>query len=251
VRPRVDPDVPLASFGLAEDGPLATGRHAHRRAQLLYTASGAMRLATDRVTAVLPPHRAAWIPGGVVHEVACRRPVALRTVYLDVTLDDGGDVVVFEAPALLRELVLEVCAWGEDPPPGAAVVTDALRWLVGRWRVTPLPVTLPAAATPEVARALDHLLAHLAHPVGLDDAARAAGLPVRTLQRRARVELGTGLAAWLQRARVQQAVELLAEPGLEVGEIALRCGYQSPAAFTRAFSGVMGTSPSRWRARLQ
>jgi AraC-like DNA-binding protein len=244
----IDPDQVSASFGLAEDWPaLATGRHVHRRAQLLYATAGAMRLVTDTVTAVLPPDRAAWIPGGVVHDVTCRRPVALRTVYFDPGEDDGP-VVVFEAPALLRELVVEICGWGVAAPEGATVVTGALRWLVDRWKLRPLPVTLPSARSPELRAALDHLLDHLAHPVGLDDAARAGGISTRSLQRRMQDELGTGLAAWLQRARVQRAVELLADPELEIGEIALRCGYQSPAAFSRAFAAVTGVAPSAWRS---
>lgn len=242
----IDPDRVPTAFGLAEDPPaLATGRHVHRRSQLLYATSGAMRLVTERLTAVLPPDRAAWIPGGVAHDVACRRPVALRTVYFDP--EDDGEIVVFEAPPLLRELVIEICAWGPSPPDGADGVLAALRWLVDRWRVRPLPVTLPTARSPELRAALDHLFERLAHPISLGDAALASGLSARTLQRRMREELGTGLAAWLQRARVQRAVELLADPELEIGEIALRCGYQSPAAFSRAFAAVTGTPPSGWR----
>lgn len=243
----IDPDELPSPFGLAQDWPvLSTGRHTHRRAQLLYATQGAMRLTTDSVWAVLPPDRAAWIPGSVAHEVSCRRPVALRTVYFDPRPDDG-QIAVFEAPALLRELVVEICALGPALPPEGRVLPEALRWLVDRWKRAPLPVTLPSARTPEIGRALDHLLQHLAHPVGLEDAAKAAGLSPRSLQRRARDELGTGLASWLQRARVQRAVELLADPELEIGEIALRCGYQSPAAFTRAFTAVTGVLPSAWR----
>jgi AraC-like DNA-binding protein len=247
----LDPDEAPGAFGLAQDWPaLATGRHAHRRAQLLFATSGAMRLVTDEVTAVLPPDRAAWIPGGLGHDVACRRPVALRTVYFDPR-DDDGPVAVFDAPPLLRELVVEVCAWGLAPPAGAEQVTAALRWLVDRWKVRPLPVTLPSARSEELRAALTWSLDHLAHPIGLDDAACAGGLSTRVLQRRAAEELGSGFAAWLQRARVQRGRELLADPELEIGEIALRCGYQSPAAFTRAFAAVTGRPPSAWRGAVR
>jgi AraC-like DNA-binding protein len=244
----IDPDAQPAAFGLAQDWPaFSTGQHAHRRAQLLYSTQGALRLSTEQLGTVLPPDRAAWIPGGAAHSVVGPRPVALRTVYFDPRPDDG-EVVVFEAPLLLRELVVEICALGPTPPPQAQSLVDALRWLVDRWKQRPLPVTLPQARSPELACALEHLLQHLAHPVGLPDAARVAGLSPRSLQRRAQQELGTGLASWLQRARIQRAVELLAQPELEIGEIALRCGYQSPAAFTRAFSAITGVLPSAWRA---
>ena len=77
----------------------------------------------------------------------------------------------------------------------------------------------------------------------------AAGLSVRTLQRRCQAELGVPLQAWLHRARIVTALELLADPAASVGEIAVRVGYGSGAAFTRSFAEIMGSPPSEWRGR--
>ena len=51
------------------------------------------------------------------------------------------------------------------------------------------------------------------------------------------------LTAW----RMQLATRLLAEPGARVKGVADAVGYDSEAAFSRAFSKIVGTAPVRWR----
>ncbi len=53
------------------------------------------------------------------------------------------------------------------------------------------------------------------------------------------------LAAW----RMQRAARLLADPGAKVKTVAGAVGYDSEAAFSRAFRRIVGTSPQQWRER--
>ncbi len=248
----IDPDAIRRPFGLAEDLPaLRSEWHRHRRPQLLYASEGALRLeAADRLV-LLPPARAAWIGAGLLHRVEARRPVRLRTVYLAPEQDPSpGELCVFQAPALLREMAIQAAAWGHAGPelPEMAPFFAALAGLVRRWRERPLAVELPAARSAELGRALEFLLGRLDAPVRLAAAARAGGMSPRTLQRRCQEELQIGLREWLGRARIVRALELLADPGMSVGEVAWGCGYQSVAAFSRAFAGALGSPPSAWRS---
>lgn len=252
-KPALDPDAVPHPFGLAEDLPaLLSDWHQHARPQLLYASEGALRLlAADRLV-LLPPERAAWIGAGLPHRVEARRPVRLRTVYLAPEDDPApGSLAVFPAPPLLREMAKQAGAWGPAPPdlPEVGPFFRAFAALAARWRAAPLALELPAARSPELVRALDHLLARLDRPVGLEDAARAGGMSARTLQRRCQEELGIGLKRWLTQARLLRALELLADPALSVGEVAWAAGYQSAAAFSRAFSEALGSPPSAWRGR--
>ncbi len=52
---------------------------------------------------------------------------------------------------------------------------------------------------------------------------------------------------YLTRWRLWQASRLLAEGGLSVGEAALRVGYESEAAFSKAFKRRFGQSPIAYR----
>jgi AraC-like DNA-binding protein len=54
---------------------------------------------------------------------------------------------------------------------------------------------------------------------------------------------------YLTRWRVQLASRMLSDDAAKVSAIALDVGYQSEAAFSRAFKGLLGISPAMWRTR--
>lgn len=249
MRPLLDPDLIPHPFGLAEDHPAVDGElHQHGRPQLLYAVEGSLRLiAADRL-ALLPPQRAAWIPAGLPHRVVASQPFRLRTVYVLPEAEPTA-LRVMEAPPLLREMAAQAGAWGPEPPdrPEVAPFFRALRALVEAWAAADLPLTLPAAQTPALRRALEGALARLDRPLPLPQVARAAGLSVRSLQRRALDELGMPLQRWWVRARMLRATELLAQPQHSIGDVAFLCGYQGPAAFARVFHQLFGCAPSAWR----
>jgi AraC-like DNA-binding protein len=88
-----------------------------------------------------------------------------------------------------------------------------------------------------------------ARPDASWSAARVAqrlGLSIATLRRRLSGQ-GTGLRRLLQEERMALARTLLADGRLNVSEVALRCGYDSPAKFARQFRRTFGMVPSRYR----
>ena len=64
-------------------------RHIHRRAQLLYGATGVMQVSTREGNWVVPPQRAVWIPAGVAHEVLMLG-VSTRSLYVEPAAVDLG-----------------------------------------------------------------------------------------------------------------------------------------------------------------
>ena len=83
----------------------------------------------------------------------------------------------------------------------------------------------------------------------LVDAARGhddAGASLRTLERCFLAETGLGLAQWRTRLRLAVALERLGA-GTSVTEAAHAVGYDSVAAFSRAFRQAHGFAPSRVR----
>jgi AraC-like DNA-binding protein len=81
---------------------------------------------------------------------------------------------------------------------------------------------------------------------GLAEAARALAVSPRTLQARLEEE-GTTFAAVLDGTRKERAIALLAQPDLPISVIAVRAGFATPSAFTRAFRRWTGLSPSDFR----
>jgi AraC-like DNA-binding protein len=104
-----------------------------------------------------------------------------------------------------------------------------------------------------VERALRHLHAQLADP-GLDLAqvARAAHVTPAHLVRRFHAELGVTPIAYLWQRRVASGIDLLANTGLPVGEIAARTGFRSVYHFSRRVREQTGRPPTEVRrARWQ
>ena len=85
----------------------------------------------------------------------------------------------------------------------------------------------------------------------VDDLAAAAGLAPRTFSRR--IERVTGLSPvrFLQRLRVERAVELIETTRLPFEEIARQVGYAEPSTLRRLLRKDGGVGPRELRSRVQ
>jgi AraC-like DNA-binding protein len=77
--------------------------------------------------------------------------------------------------------------------------------------------------------------------------ANELGMSERTLQRRLTNE-GTSFKKLLTKARREQAREFLADPSLDLKEVAFLLGYEDQNSFYRAFRLWEGDTPSNWRS---
>lgn len=91
--------------------------------------------------------------------------------------------------------------------------------------------------------ALARMHATLETLLRLTDIARAAGCQPKTLERKFQTHMGAAPGQVYRHMRLSAAHQLALTTALPVTEIALRCGYESPAAMTRAFRARFGTSP--------
>ncbi|KAA0914875.1 AraC family transcriptional regulator [Aquicoccus porphyridii] len=80
----------------------------------------------------------------------------------------------------------------------------------------------------------------------LREVARELGVGERTLQRRI-AEEGGNLRQLLTEARRDLGRQLLLEPSMEIGEVAILLGFEDSNSFYRAFRSWEGTTPARWR----
>lgn len=87
--------------------------------------------------------------------------------------------------------------------------------------------------------------------IGVKDLARFAGTSESTLNRRFQETLQLNPQQLLSHLRAAKACQLLEESILNISEIADRCGYDSPAAFSRAFKKLKHQSPRAYRKVTQ
>jgi AraC-like DNA-binding protein len=117
--------------------------------------------------------------------------------------------------------------------------------------------TLPADRTgwlaglrePFVGRALTALHRNPARDWTLDSLARDVGLSRSALAERFTQFVGQPPMQYLANWRMQLAANYLGSGTDSVAAIAQRVGYESEAAFSRAFKKTVGTPPSAWRKR--
>jgi AraC-like DNA-binding protein len=106
---------------------------------------------------------------------------------------------------------------------------------------------LAASRDPLMARALALLHSAPAHGWTLDALASQAATSRSVLAERFVHLIGQPPIQYLRELRMQLACRLLAEDGAKVATVAAAVGFESEAAFSRAFKKSVGLSPDEWR----
>jgi AraC-like DNA-binding protein len=102
-----------------------------------------------------------------------------------------------------------------------------------------------------VGRALSLLHEAPARAWTLDELAREAALSRSAFAERFTALVGQPPMQYLAQWRMQLAAGSLARGGTKVAAIAAEVGYDSEAAFSRAFKRLVGVSPATWRRERQ
>ena len=109
---------------------------------------------------------------------------------------------------------------------------------------------LAAARDPVVGRAMALLHASPAEDWSVEALAAKAGASRSVLAERFASLLGQPPMAYLARCRLQHAARLLQTTHRPIVQTALEVGYESEAAFNRAFKREFGVPPAQYRRRL-
>lgn len=224
--------------------------HQHPWHQFLYAISGAMTVSTGRSSWMIPTGRAVFIPAGCAHAIRMWGTVEMRTLYLSPPLTgfEYGECRVVEVVPLLRELIIRtVERMGLDSRAAhdsrlIGLLEDEIQCAMAAAEHSPLALPMPGD---ERAVALArHVLDRPLAGGTVEDLAKEHGIARRTLERRFREETGMSFGMWRQKARLLDAIRLLAE-GRSVTDTALDSGYSSVSAFIAAFKGTFGYTPGR------
>lgn len=109
---------------------------------------------------------------------------------------------------------------------------------------------MEALADPKISRAIQAMHRDVAMQWTVETLAGEAAMSRSRFAARFQELVGCGPLTYLAEWRLQRACALLREGRISVQEVASRIGYQSPAAFTRAFANMFGETPSAFRHRL-
>jgi transcriptional regulator GlxA family with amidase domain len=113
-----------------------------------------------------------------------------------------------------------------------------------------LGTMLEALRDKQIGRALELIHANPARPWTVEHLAAEIGMSRSRFADRFSSLMGVGPMAYLADWRLQKALALLDDSRCSVQQVATQTGYQSPAAFTRAFAGKFGLPPTEYRRAL-
>jgi AraC family transcriptional activator of mtrCDE len=109
------------------------------------------------------------------------------------------------------------------------------------------PGLLALAGNPRLSPALTALFNDPAHAWTLPELARLCNMSRATMARQFQEKLGRSASDLLTNIRMNLAVRELRKPSASTGAVAEAVGYQSEAAFQRAFKQRLGVTPAQWR----
>src|SRR5689334_17379867 len=247
--PRDYQDVPRPLGVLARDVPdhQVTRWHTHKRAQLVYTAAGAMLVRTRDATWVIPPQRAVWVPAGVQHETETLGEVKMRTLYIEAGVARRVTLkcCAINVSPLLRELIMRAATLPVLYPPRSPAARVMQMILDEIRECTMTPLSLPLPAHPRLGRICHAIARNPRRRDTLAQLAAAEGMSKRTAERLFTRELSMTFRRWRQLARLLSALTKLAT-GKSVKLAAFESGYTSQSAFTSTFKRMFGTTPTHY-----
>jgi len=99
-----------------------------------------------------------------------------------------------------------------------------------------------------IQRAIDYIEDNLGRVIDGSQVAACAGFSTYHFQRVFSAMLGESVAEYIRKRRLSEAARALKQTTEPILEIALRCGFDSQEAFTRAFKKMFRVTPGRYRA---
>ncbi len=133
--------------------------------------------------------------------------------------------------------------------PSLRTMEDILEWFRTELRCIVAAVA-ELRSSPEqraVMRACALTAQNIDTPLKRSDVAAQVGMSESHFGKVFRRRVGLSFRTYVQLARVARAQDLLLEPGKSVLDVAMEVGYADTASFTRAFSKIVGDSPTEYR----
>src|SRR5688572_9350374 len=107
------------------------------------------------------------------------------------------------------------------------------------------------AEPPMIIRAKQYIQENQGEALSLGQVAKAVNTSTFYFCKMFKKHTGLNFTEYVSRVRIESAKNLLLNPNLRISEIAYEVGFQSLTHFNRVFKGVVGESPTEYRARLK
>jgi AraC family transcriptional regulator len=101
--------------------------------------------------------------------------------------------------------------------------------------------------TERINEVTQYIREHVDEPLNREVLAAVAGFSVPHFHRIFTAQVGENIASYVRRVRLERAGRKLRMGAVDITEVALAAGYDTHAAFSKAFKQHFGLSPSEFR----
>ena len=246
----VNPFKPILSVSLDVSETQCADKHAHARAQLIYSSMGTMKIVAEKSIWYVSPNQAIWVPAMNEHQVFFLNDNHIRNVFISPEYAKGlpHQIFALNISSFMRELILKVVGVGNDYDMNGAegrllhVLIDELG------AMTPTTCFLPLSDNFHLQPVINELLKDPGNTRDIEQYAKIACTSSRTLSRLFSKELGLSFSNWRKQLRLLNALEML-DKGISVSQIAFDLGYNGPSAFIEMFRKEFGIPPGKYSGR--
>ena len=225
--------------------------HSHTKGQLTYVDGGMAYIHVENKTYIIPARHYVWIPKGLEHFVKVRNSATVTINIYFYTYDDDQSpfytqLGIYPVNNLLLEMLLFTENWAgfiekADLP---FAFLSAIKNILPHLGTKSFPIALPTTSHARLRPIILYLSQHFAEPVTLENLSKRFGMGQRTLSRLFQSTMNLSFLQYLKLLRVVKAIEMILQDDKSTSEIAYLTGYNSLAAFSKAFHQLTNIRPS-------
>lgn len=227
--------------------------HSHEKYQVIYTLSGTLHIQIEDDSYFVPEKHLAWISDNVIHEInSNNRQVSLVIFYLSPCwFHDGilpASFCIYNSNSFIGENIRFLAS-------GRSMINgnenrELFNFAVSFFNLLPtlsykVDFLLKTMSIPNDHRLypiLCYMREHAFENLKIEEVANKFNISVRNMSRLLH-NSGIRYSSFINRHRINRAIELFSDGGKIMQQIAYETGFSTPNNFNRVFKQVTGTSP--------
>jgi len=226
--------------------------HSHTKGQLTYVQGGIAYIHIQNVSYIIPARHYVWVPAGLEHFLEVRHLATVtRNIYY-YSKEDHKDpfytkLGIYPVNNLLLEMIIYTERWIGDIQPEN---TAPFQFLSSIKNVLPqlshkvFPIALPTTSNERLKPILLYLSQNFHKQQTLEEISRRFGMAERSVSRLFQSAMSISFLQYLKLLRMVRAIEMMLQTNKSTSEIAYATGYNSLAAFSKAFYQLTNIRPS-------
>jgi len=225
--------------------------HTHTKSQFTYVEGGIAYIYTENKTYFIPARHYVWIPKGLPHFLKVRTSATITRNLYFYTEDDNAEpfyrkLGIYPVSTLLYEMIGFTNDWNGyiEKKDSRYHFMAAIKNILPQMSTRSFPIALPTTTNSRLRPIVLYMAQNFGQQITLEGISSRFGMGERTLSRLFQSTMNISFLQYLKLLRIVRAIEMILQDDLSTTEIAYLTGYNSLAAFSKAFFQLTNIRPS-------